>query len=828
MRKHQQRQILELIETIRQAQTAGLFADCQEGALGVGSFIESTEGEGTKTVALLEEYCDLLFAASGGEIGEKQLRKHLIKIENSVRDELAPNRIEVVFFPYQLSMWDALESVYLAAKADPRCDVYCVPVPWYELNPDGSPGKMRCDAGEYPADIPVTDWREYDAQARHPDAIFVHNPYDGGNLVTRVHPDFYCERLRGFTDLLVYIPYFVTSGDVLEHFCTLAGCVYAHRVIVQSEAVRDTYVRVFKAAYGDRFGRPEDKFLALGSPKFDKALGTRREDCALPERWRRLLAGRKAVFYNTSVGALLAGNEQYLRKLRQVFDTFKNRGDVVLWWRPHPLNEATCRAMRPGLLDAYKKIIADYRRAGFGIYDDTPDLHRAVAWTDAYYGDGSSVVALYEASGKPVMVQSLFTNYRKDDRLPLVMNYFCFTAGFLWFASAEFNGLFKMDLDTWDVRCVGSFPNEPFAKRDMYGGVIECDGKLCFAPLFAASIGVYDIEKGKFETIELPRDVKFGNNIWKFSDTVVRAENKLIFIPCFYPAILVYDIASGKIESRSDIVSSLRRGSEIVTVDRCSFRFAFPVGNKVFIPYNQGNKIVVFDVRTFDYEVRTVGNANVAFCGIEFDGKDFWLPSLSTDGGLFRWNYETNAYTVFPFPHEITNEYNIGIYAVLRYGDKLRLIPSYDNSVWVFDIPTQTYCVDEVMQSECDIVYNANLHRGRANYAKPTRVGETLYVRCVKTNRLLEYNLETKQYRKEECSIPKSGLINDALLRSLVYGGEVIIEETINIEDLIDVLRKESTDAGNGNEGALRQRDRGKFGEAIWAHCAEQRRNNPL
>ena len=30
----------------------------------------------------------------------------------------------------------------------------------------------------------------------------------------------------------MYVPYFVVSDDIQEHFCNVAGCVYAHKVIV--------------------------------------------------------------------------------------------------------------------------------------------------------------------------------------------------------------------------------------------------------------------------------------------------------------------------------------------------------------------------------------------------------------------------------------------------------------------------------------------------------------------------------------------------------------------------------------------------------------------
>ena len=58
-----------------------------------------------------------------------------------------------------------------------------------------------------------------------------------------------------------------------------------------------------------------------------------------------------------------------------------------------------------GLID--ERILASYRNERWGIYDDTADLDRAVAYTYGYYGDWSSVVQLYEKTEKPIMVQYL-------------------------------------------------------------------------------------------------------------------------------------------------------------------------------------------------------------------------------------------------------------------------------------------------------------------------------------------------------------------------------------------------------------------------------------
>lgn len=188
----------------------------------------------------------------------------------------------------------------------------------------------------------------------------------------------------------------------------------ANYVVVQSRAMRQIYIDVLTKYTGEsRLSYWQKKILGLGSPKEDKVCGLKREDFSLPEEWRALIQKedgnlKKVVFYNTSVNALLKNDEYLLEKMERVFRIFKeDRMDTALWWRPHPLMQATIVSMRPQLLKRYEQIVREYKAAGWGIYDDSADLYRAIALSDAYYGDMSSVVWLYQKTGKPIMIQTM-------------------------------------------------------------------------------------------------------------------------------------------------------------------------------------------------------------------------------------------------------------------------------------------------------------------------------------------------------------------------------------------------------------------------------------
>lgn len=445
MRKQQKIQSEEMVNLLEQThdeikksldkgqteEALALLAQCQDSAIQLGNFIEQTEGEGCATVRELEHYCELVYKIyediQNNRLNSlnkvfKNLRKASIYIENSIKNDIKINRV-VVFLPYKASMWDSLESVWKAADEDPECDAYVIPIPYYDKNPDGSFREMHYEGNLYPDYVPVTDFNSFNFEQMRPDMIFIHNPYDKWNYVTSVHPFFYSDNLKKLTDKLVYIPYFVL-GDIepddreavkgIEHFCTVPAVVNADKVIVQSEKMRQIYIDVMSETMGEDTRKIwREKILGLGSPKVDKVLNTRKEDLVIPDEWLRVIekpdgSWKKIIFYNTSVSALLAHEEKMLQKMQSVFELFKkNQDDVALLWRPHPLIQATIESMRPQLWKKYSDIVKRYQEEGWGIYDDSADMDRAVELSDAYYGDKSSVVQLYRKTGKMIMMQNI-------------------------------------------------------------------------------------------------------------------------------------------------------------------------------------------------------------------------------------------------------------------------------------------------------------------------------------------------------------------------------------------------------------------------------------
>ena len=460
MRKAKKEQINSILKLIEEAhiviaenikknsiqEVLPLLEDCQNAAIQIGNQIEKTEGANCVTIRLLENYCELLYqmyevlvsipenvAAEQIHTDKQQINENLNgtmgalneslkQISDSIQNEI-PVRKEVVFLPYKASMWDSLESVWKAADEDPDCDAYVIPIPYFDRTSNGDFGKLHYEGHLYPKYVKVTPYWEYDFEERKPDVIFIHNPYDEYNFVTSVHPDFYSSKLKEYTEQLIYIPYFVLgevdpeNEEVVEdmaHFCKTPAVLNADKVIVQSEQMKQVYVKVLCEWIGEET-RPqwEDKILGLGSPKLDKVANTKKEDLEIPKEWIKIIekpdgTWKKVIFYNTSLTAFLKNSDIYFDKVEDVLRVFKeNKDEVALLWRPHPLFMQTLESMRAGVKQRYVQIVQKYIDERWGIYDESADLDRAIVVSDAYYGDWSSVVQLCQEVGMPIMIQNI-------------------------------------------------------------------------------------------------------------------------------------------------------------------------------------------------------------------------------------------------------------------------------------------------------------------------------------------------------------------------------------------------------------------------------------
>lgn len=672
MRKWQQEKLHHIIDSLGElhlciqdsidAQEYGrsleLLADCQKSAIDVGHVIEETEGEDCVTVSLLEEYCEALYLVSqklDGSIDGKSallmLKDNIENISKSVTTDIVIRK-EVVFFPYKASMWDSLESIYLAAIKDQNCDAYCVPIPYFDKNPDGSFGEIHYEGNEYPANILITDWKAYSFEERMPDAIYIHNPYDEYNYVTSVHPRFYASNLYKYTNMLVYVPYFVLPEiepnnqaqiDKIKHFCYTAGTIYANKVILQSENIRQIYINEYLKEMeerGKKIDRKvlEKRFVETGSPKFDKVRRMRKEDFEIPEEWLTIMrkkdgSWKKVVFYNIGISELLQYKERMLSKIKYALEIFsKYKEDIVLLWRPHPLIGATIQSMCPELTNGYQGIIAKYKEEGWGIYDESTNMDRAVALSNAFYGDSGSVMQLFRHVGKPVMIQSAVEfQQKKVPPFEAAVD----TGDYYWYVPTFENALYRINKTTNTIEFVTNFFHEKI-KALLFSKIVSYKNMLIFIPNLADYITIFTPDNNNMYKLDYIKGRSILSQGNRFGSAILDGDN-LYLIPITIKEIVELNLENYEMKSYDISFGEIEESVLSVKFWIFSWRFPIQVGRRIFIPLMHNKGILIFDLDSKNFEQIFPGNLKLAFESIFYVNNRFWL--IPSDGKrVYIWN----------------------------------------------------------------------------------------------------------------------------------------------------------------------------------------------
>lgn len=719
MRKYKKEELCDCIYTLKEATRkmnlssaearAEILPQCQEMAIAVGTTIEQLEGEGTKAVSYLEEYCEELYLASGAEdqaswkASSKRMEKLLNSIQNSIRYDLPDSPSEIVFMPYKASMWDALDSVYRASIQGENCHVVVMPIPYNNINRKDQQLDLHYEGNLFPADIPITDYRMYDLAKERPDVIFIHNPYDEYNYVTRVPEEYFSSKLVEYTDHLVYIPYFVTRGDkVKDIYCNLPAVQNAWRTFVQSKDVRSCYLEN---------GASSEKIVAMGSPKFDMVINLQKNPPEMPDEWKGALSGRKIFLLNTHLNPLINEAEKVIDKLRQIFELFRHREDASLLWRPHPLSIETAKAMNPGILSSYLQLVKEFKSLSNGVYDESSDVHRAIAISDAYVGDWSSLVTLYGFTGKPIYI----LNINADTNIMITEKnkYLQFACGAirgseLWAVSSDHNGLYKIDMNTFSMDFVTSFDKEGMYGRDLYHRIVVYGDDLYLIPWVANYIGVYHIKTGMKEYIAPDYEKRLG--LLKFSEAIPY-KNYLYLFPARVSSIIQLNMDNGKLKYFSKCCKEL----ENIDWNYATFLNGSQIGNKAWIVSRKANCFVVFDLESESYEICYLNSSKSSLADMTGDIENLYI--LTVLGEVIQRNIFTGAETLL---WEYKGKVEEGPFCrIICKGKNLWLLPgiedrvvniSLDNnlSVHEYELPIEFNVWDNTQSKTIDYVVYRN------------------------------------------------------------------------------------------------------------------------
>lgn len=409
----QRKMVLEMLDTIEKAMDSAikepleaprLVSECISGIVNMDDFLSKVcEEYESKPLQKVVDCLEQIYIKPERSI--KQAIRALQDCKKYVRS--LPVRYKVVFMPYIASMWPALESVWRAADSDPRCDTYVVPIPYWHLKIDrqghASPTDLVYEGGKYPHYVPIVNYQAFHIDEEIPDIVYIHNPYDNCNSLTRIPEEYYSENLKKYVSVLVYSPYNIeysaNANQIKQMFPVYRNMDF---ILLQSQKLADVYVRS---------GVKPEKILLLGSPKADHIVSPIISP-EIPEKWRQKSYGKKVILYNTHMSTVMTQIETSdgnsipygVLYVKNVIEEILCNRECALIWRPHPLLQQMLNSR--GMKWHGKQIemlMEKVSSSENGILDLGGDYLPAFILSDALItSGGSSLLSEYLLTGKTV------------------------------------------------------------------------------------------------------------------------------------------------------------------------------------------------------------------------------------------------------------------------------------------------------------------------------------------------------------------------------------------------------------------------------------------
>jgi hypothetical protein len=370
----------------------------------------------------------------------------------------------------------------------------------------------------------------------------------------------------------------------------------------------------------------------------------------------------------------------------------------------------------------------------FGIYDDSPDLHRAIAMSSGYFGDGSSsVFTLYRATRKPLMIQNTEITeqiaaetkeeYLHSDvigfgaRLLSLADFkseypewyeywlplrnagqtkYILITDYEYGTSLFLNAIYRLDEEKGRAEFFKRFPVDD-CNAWLYRVPIRIKNRMIFIPARARKWAFYDLETGEWTFEEVPQEF-YPSNKWRAAfGWGCLYDDEIIIWPGESGVFARYNIETRMITYHKEWIAELPNGIENadcgivcgVVFYRESLLIVSQQTNRI-IEINPETMAVVKsyaigdDNRGFRSAILIPGTTIIYLIKFREPGQEPWTETI------VKWNIETNQIVELKdFPINLIDGHTQNAFSgFLYWRDKLFAIPLQGDSVLRIDLTT--------------------------------------------------------------------------------------------------------------------------------------------
>ena len=198
------------------------------------------------------------------------------------------------------------------------------------------------------------------------------------------------------------------------------------------------------------------------------------------------------------------------------------------------------------------------------------------------------------------------------------------------FSNSRFNGLFLLDLETWETQFIGRFTEASEEIIGLHWDAKKYGSKIFFFRRIGAVIDVYDLVYERFETIKIPVEWLMGG---QFYVSEVIMDSSVFYVMPRYKSrfVLVYDA------DMEIFLEPIVLGEKLISCgkeeDALAVSFCFN-GGKIYFPVWNTNCLAVINVNDNTELIIQIEEAR-KLCSIGFDGEYFWFSEW---GNILKYN----------------------------------------------------------------------------------------------------------------------------------------------------------------------------------------------
>lgn len=250
----------------------------------------------------------------------------------------------------------------------------------------------------------------------------------------------------------------------------------------------------------------------------------------------------------------------------------------------------------------------------------------------------------------------------------------------LYFICRDYNVFCYMNIDSGEIDIIDSIPEGSVRSWRLGSKIVPWKDKLYFAPMYADKIWRYDLHSKEWKGYERrPLDN------WTKSKDMFQAilyKDKIYFIGSYYPAIIVIDPETEKMEYLTEAYRDRIKVSK--EANDCWFRTDYVLRNNLlYMASCVDNTVLRFDMDSYSYEYIKVGEDDLKFSGIGWDGEYFYL-SPRKEGPFLVWDGEK---VIKIITADINNERKLAVFGgVICFDDKVIFPAAFSKNTVVLSL----------------------------------------------------------------------------------------------------------------------------------------------